>query len=261
MNKLWLLLLIPLLLVGFACVSTDTAPAADSIASRITAVQDTVTKHTSVIDALKLEVEKKASKAEIDDINRKINNLPQSGSTPTDVYTKAQVNQAIADAITALKAGANPWANAANPTPTQTGTVTFTTSPVSVPQLFTAASGSQSTFYTMKIVNNSTTWQYVKPIVNLTLASSYSPTQMSAMTVNMTYGSFALTGTNFSISPALGTSTSSIVIIPISGGVNSAGEFQVGSGASVDVLIQITGVTTSTTVLWNISNSISSRSM
>ena len=122
MNKLWLLLLIPLLVFGFGCVSTDTAPAADSLASRINALTDTVTKHTSVIDALKADVEKKATKTELDDLTRKVNNLPQSSSTPADVYTKAQVNQAIADAIDKLKTD-KPWGTTSTTTTTTTGTI------------------------------------------------------------------------------------------------------------------------------------------
>jgi hypothetical protein len=50
-------------------------------------------------------------------------------------------------------------------------------------------------------------------------------------------------------------------MIPISGGATTSGEFQVAAGQSIDILVQITGVTTSTTVLWNIANSISVRQM
>jgi hypothetical protein len=106
MNKLWLLILVPILLVGFACVDSGAAPATDSLATKINSLTDTVTRHTTVIDQLKSDVEKKASKSEVDDVNRKINNLPQSGSStpPADMATKSIVDQKIADAISALKA-------------------------------------------------------------------------------------------------------------------------------------------------------------
>ena len=119
-NKLWLLLLIPVLIFsGFGCVSTD-APAGESLASQLKALQDTVTKHTSVIDSVKADMEKKATKTEIDDLTRKVNNLPQSSATPADVYTKAQVNQAIADAIDKLKAD-KPWGTYTTPAGTIAG--------------------------------------------------------------------------------------------------------------------------------------------
>jgi hypothetical protein len=102
MNKLWLLLLIPLLLTGFACVGNDDTAAADSLASKLAAMQATILQHTAVIDSLKSDINQKASKSEIDDLNRKINNLPQGG-TSSDVYTKAQVNEEINKAIKALK--------------------------------------------------------------------------------------------------------------------------------------------------------------
>jgi hypothetical protein len=105
MNKLWLLLVIPILIfAGLACVSSDDGAAADSIVSKINAMQATILQHTSVIDSLRSDLNDKASKSEIDDINRKINNLPQGGSTPADTATKAIVDQKIADAISALKA-------------------------------------------------------------------------------------------------------------------------------------------------------------
>jgi len=118
MNKLWLLLLIPVLIVGFACVGGDDTPAADSLTSKINSMQDTILKHTSVIDSLKADVDRKASKSEIDDLNRKINNLPQGGGTstpPADMATKAIVDQKIADAISALKAD-QAWIKATTPT-------------------------------------------------------------------------------------------------------------------------------------------------
>jgi hypothetical protein len=91
----------------------------------------------------------------------------------------------------------------------------------------------------------------------------------------MSSGSASLTGSrtsadaatssvgNFSISPNVGsgaTSTSSLTIIPISGG-NGTGEFQIGAGQSLDLLVQISGITTNDVTLWNVTNSISNRSL
>jgi hypothetical protein len=120
MNKLWLLLLIPVILVGFACVGNDDTVAADSLSAKLAAMQATILQHTTVIDSLKVDVEKKASKSEIDDLNRKINNLPQGG-TSSDVYTKAQVDEKIAAAITVIKTD-QAWIKSATHT-TDAGTV------------------------------------------------------------------------------------------------------------------------------------------
>jgi hypothetical protein len=105
MNKLWLLILVPILIfAGLACVSSDDGAAADSLSAKIAAMQATILQHTSVIDSLRSDVNNKASKSEIDDMRRTINNLPQGGSTPADMATKSIVDQKIADAISALKA-------------------------------------------------------------------------------------------------------------------------------------------------------------
>jgi outer membrane murein-binding lipoprotein Lpp len=105
MNKLWLLLLIPILLTGFACVSDDGGAAANPLSAQIAALTAKDSSLQSTLDTLRSELSQKASKSEIDDVNRKINNLPQSGgSAPADMATKSIVDQKIADAISALKA-------------------------------------------------------------------------------------------------------------------------------------------------------------
>jgi len=115
MNKLWLLLLIPIL-VSLACVSSDDGAAANPLSSQIAALTAKDASLQSLIDTVRSELSQKASKSEIDDVNRKINNLPQSGgSTPADMATKAIVDQKIADAISALKAD-QAWIKATTPT-------------------------------------------------------------------------------------------------------------------------------------------------
>ena len=169
MNKLWLLLLIPILLVGFSCVSSDEPAAANSLTTKIQSLSDTVLKHTSVIDALRVDVDKKATKTEIDDLSRKINNLPQGGA-PSDVYTKAQVDQKVADAISALKSD-QAWIKGSIASGTTAGTsdagkVNVTLNPASVPPIwsspYTSGAGGFSQF-TLHIVNNSTVIQYATP--------------------------------------------------------------------------------------------------
>jgi hypothetical protein len=66
---------------------------------------------------------------------------------------------------------------------------------------------------------------------------------------------------NFTVAPGLNVSTSSVNIIPFSGGCNTYGEFQIGPGQVQPVLIQISNINTAATTLWTLTPSISSRSM
>lgn len=272
MNKLWLLILVPILIfTGFACVSSDDGAAANPISTQIAAMQATILQHTSVIDSLKVEMEKKVSKSEIDDLTRKINNLPQGGSTPADMATKTIVDQKIADAISALKAD-QAWikstpVSGGGGTVSDTGAVTFTNNPVSIPQIFSSSAGGNSNPWIMSIHNGSTTWQYVKPMVSLNVASGQPSSIVSDVSLMASGGNCSLTGTylvpgNFTFSPSnMGTvATPSVIIFPISG-CNGSGEWYIGPGQTQAYNIQIQGLKTPNPILWNVSCSISSRSM
>ena len=188
------------------------------------------------------------------------------------------VTDALATRIKALedwKASASTGTGGTVPT-TATGSVTSTTNPISIPQMYSSATGGGSNvFYTMHITNGSTTWQYVKPIITMNIAPSYSARSVTGFTITMSNGQCNLTGSiaaptvatssvgNFSISPNAGAgaiATSSLVVIPISG-CNGTGEFQIGAGQVMDILIQVSNITSSDVTLWNITNSISARSM
>lgn len=202
----------------------------------------------------------------------------------TTTYTKTEVDAAINAAITKLKTDTDQaWIKTGGGTTggttggsTPTGSVTFATTPAAIPQIYSAATGGgQSVFYTMKIVNNNSSWQYVKPIITLSVQSSYSARAVTGITVTMSSGACSLTGSrtsaevatssigNFSISPNVGagaTATSSLTIIPISG-CNGTGEYQIGAGQSMDILVQISNLTSSDVTLWNATNSISARGL
>jgi hypothetical protein len=121
MNKLWLLLVIPILIfAGLACVSSDDSGGGNSLATQIATLTAKDTTLQAAIDAVKSDVSKKAEKSDkgvtIDDLSKRIDNLPQSGgSTPADMATKTIVDQKIADAISALKAD-QAWIKATTPT-------------------------------------------------------------------------------------------------------------------------------------------------
>ncbi len=262
MNKLWLLLLIPILLVGFSCVSSDEPAAANSLTTKIQSLSDTVLKHTSVIDTLRVDVDKKATKTEIDDLSRKINNLPQGGA-PSDVYTKAQVDQKVADAISALKSD-QAWIKGSGAAGTSdAGKVNVTLNPASVPPIwsspYTSGAGGFSQF-TLHIVNNSTVIQYAKPLVILSSNTQLMVRKVNIsmngngynmyMTANMTdAGTHATTyesningtaGTQqvFSLQP-WGSTSSSLSISPTLGFGNNVGEIYLNPGQAVDVNVNI----------------------
>jgi len=274
MRKVFIVLSILVILA----TSVSCLPTSSSKTSQKDIDQDTVISDLkSAVNSLK---ENKVSTETFNTLKNTVETLKTSPAT--DTYTKAQVDAAISQAVTNavnnLKNDQS-WAKGTTTTPTSTsptGTVTFATTPAAIGQLYSASSGgSQTVFYTMKIVNNSSTWQYVKPVITMSVQSSYSSRAVTGITVTMSSGSCSLTGSrtsaeaatssigNFSISPNVGsgaTSTSSLTVIPISG-CNGTGEFQVGSGQSVDILIQISNITTSDVTLWNITNSISNRSL
>ena len=273
MNKLWLLLIIPIIL-SLACVSSDDGGGGNSLATQIAALTAKDASLQSSIDSTRSELNQKASKSEIDDVNRKINNLPQGGGTatpPADMATKSIVDQKIADAISALKAD-QAWIKATTPTggggtPSDTGTVAFTNNPISIPQIFSSSSGGNSNPWIMTIKNNSSTWQYVKAMIQLNVASGQPSSVVNDVSLMGSGGNCSLTGTylvpgNFTFSPSnMGTvATPSVIIFPISG-CNGSGEWYIGPGQTQAYNMQIQGLKTPNPILWNVTASISSRSM
>lgn len=148
-----------------------------------------------------------------------------------------------------------------------TGTVVFTNNPVSIPQIFSSSTGGNSNPWIMTIKNNSNTWQYVKPMIQLNVASGQPSSIVSDVSVMGSGGNCSLTGTylvpgNFTFSPStMGTvATPSIIAFPVSG-CNGSGEWYIGPGQSQAYNMQIQGLKTANPILWNVTCSISSRSM
>ena len=272
-------------ITSMSCLPTkSTTPISQKDVDQDTAIAE-VKRSVQSIDSAKASTNDFSTlKGRVDTMEVKVNAGGSSNSyDKTVLYTKSEVDTAITAAITKLKAdtdqawiktGGGGTGGGGGTSPT--GSVAFATTPVAIPQVYSASTGSgQSIFYTMKIVNSSPTWQYVKPIITMSVQSSYSARSVTGITITMSSGACSMTGSiatpavatssvgNFSVSPNAGagaTSTSSITIIPISG-CNGTGEYQVGAGQSMDVLIQISGLTTSDVTLWNVTNSISTRGL
>lgn len=249
------------------CVSDDSSSASNSLAVTIQDLKDWKAKIEGTsgglqtwINRITTEIDKKALKTEIEDLNRKVNNIQPS--TPADVYTKAQVDQKIADAISALKTGDQSWIKATSGTNTNTnvntgtGTVNVLTSPTSVQIL-----GNSQLCYTAKIQNTWNQWVYVRPIITINAASGQSPTTVTSITITAGGQGLSLSNANFQFTPTMptATTTSSITCIPISGG-NGSGEIQIAANTTIDLLICIQ-VNAANPIIWNIGTSVNSRTL
>lgn len=289
-----LLLLVTVLIIPMGCATPPSSGGSTAA--------DPFVKQTT-LDAFKAAIEsslaKKADSSTVEALSKMIGNLGGGSSSSyqkSETYTQTEINNKIdtkvAEAIAALKAnqgwitGSGSSGSSGSSGGSSTGSVTYVTTPASIPQIFTSSTGSAQQMYIMRINNGTNSWQYVKPVITLSLASSFSATTVTDLSISMSYGSYNMTGSlvssepptadqiykstigNFSISPPLGWKTvakesnpvPSIVIMPISGGTGT-GEFQVGSGQFIEIMIVISNMKTGVNSLWNISNSISSRSI
>lgn len=267
----------------FGCITDDTKTAASGLAVDLAAAKTQSDANTKAIKDLTDTVSKKADATRVDAIFDKLGTTGNANSySKGETYTQAEVNQKIADAVNALKNDQS-WIKGTGgttvmPSGSDTGVVVFTNNPVAIPQIFSSSSGGNSNPWIMTIVNQGTTWQYVKPVVQLNIASGQSASIVQDITILVSGGSCTMTGsyltsitapvppasaTNaFSFSPSNmnGTATPSVVMMPISG-CNGSGEIQIGPGQSQSVNIQIQNLKTANPVLWNVTANVSSRSM
>lgn len=267
------LIIMAILIIPLAgCVTDDSQSNITPLATDLNNLKATVAQHSTEIAQVREEVGRKADSSRVDSLATSIGQSGGSNCYPkSETYSKAEVDAAIASAINNLKANQS-WINSnsgsGSGSVSDTGTVIFTNNPVSIPQLFSSSSGAASTPWIMTIKNNSTTWQYVKPVVQLNVASGQSSTTVTDITLLISGGACTMTGSltapgNMSFSPAnmSPTTTPSIVIIPISGCNNNSGEIQIGPGQTQALNIQIQNLKTPNATLWNVTTSISSRSM
>lgn len=173
-------------------------------------------------------------------------------------------------------------------------------------QMFTSPTGSSGTiWYTQRLINESTTIQYVRPTISLGLSSQYNngiyQTYFAGLNIQMSsgqgsvsgiympptswagavppvwpygvYSSINNTGANsdnttpltpsicfqptapytFTLAPGIGQPTNNLIIIPSTGLGDNQGEFYIAPSGFVDTTVQISNVSTSTAVMWNLS--------
>ena len=273
MKRIIIIALALLSVLPLAGCITDDSPdnTITPLSAELENLKTTVTGHTTKIAKLEEDVARKADSSRVDSLATSIGQQSgtAAGYTKAETYSRAEVDAAIASAINALKADQS-WitgASSGSQGGSDTGTVIFTNNPVSIPQIFSSSSGASSSPWIMTIKNNSSTWQYVKPVVQLNVASGQPSSFVSDITLIISGGSCTMTGSleaagHMSFSPAnmKTVKTPSIIIMPISG-CNGSGEIQIGPGQSQAMNIQIQNLKTPDAILWNVTTSISSRSM
>jgi hypothetical protein len=272
-NRLLLVLLSVSLLIipALGCITDDSKTTVSPITNDIATMKVQIATHGTDISKLRDDLSKKADSTRVDALAGGAG-AATAGYAKAETYTKAEVDtkmasmQAIIDGLSAKITNLMPGVGGNNPT-SVTGNVQFTNNPVAIPQIFSSSSGGNSNPWIMTINNSSTTWQYVKPMVSLNVASGQPSSIVSDVSLMTSGGSCSLTGTllapgNFTFSPSnmATVATPSVIIFPISG-CNGSGEWYIGPGQSQSYNIQIQGLKTPNPILWNVSASISSRSM
>ncbi len=237
---------------------------------------------------------------DITDLKSKVGTGGSSGYTTQQVDAKFQqfisnLSQADIDVLKG-KLGVTSMGTGTGTNPI-TGSVTFTVNPTPLNPLFSGQYSGQAMYYTLNVVNGTNSWQYIQPSIRFSLASGSAPTGINSLAITISSGqgnisqSYSSLGqanstwsghptcdvcptgvacfscpNQISLSPIVygympTTSVSSIIAVPILGGVNNQGEFQLGPAQSMSMNISIANFNTVNTATWNITNTISNRSM
>ena len=237
------ILLIPLLALG--CETTT--PAAT------TPLFVTTETYNAGINALQTLINAKANQADIVAQAARIDaHIAQSTAANTytkgELYTRAEVDAAIAAAVAALKAN-QAWITGSTGGGTTGGSVTGVVSITTNPASISVGSGTTMGF-TIQITNGSNQWKYIRPV--LTFSSSVQSAISVAPTVIMQSGSYIIQTADISYMPALGaTLRTSYSGFPQTGGQNSQGEFYLGPGQSIPISVSIS-VTSNPAVIWTV---------
>ena len=226
-----ILMVVPLL----SCTNSDDKPAvALATITQIEALQ-------RYIDTVKGTAKSKANKTEMDAEIARINTAEQKINTMAapnlaNYYTRAEVDTAVAKAITDYKATiVGGTINPSNPSGV-TGQVSIAI--INAQQWTTF---NPSGIVAIKIINNKNEARYVRPQLTLTVfpvnTSPANVTTAACIVSSNSQGQppVIFTGT---LVPASGT-VSQILFIPVSGGM-SAGQYLLSSGTSMDVYLTIT---------------------
>jgi hypothetical protein len=278
-SLLILMAILSIAITSISCLPTKTTPTVSTKDVEQDAAIAEVRRSVQSVDSSKANTgDFNLLKGRVDTMDVKVT-AGGGGSTnvydKTQTYTKVEVDAAIATAISNLKAATDQtWIKTSGGTgggttggTSATGSVVFAINPVSIPQIFSSSTGGNSNPWIMTINNQSTTWQYVKPMISLNVASGQPSSLVSDVSLMASGGNCSLTGTllmpgNYTFSPSnmATVATPSVIVFPISG-CNGSGEWYIGPGQQQAYNIQIQGLKTPNPILWNVTCSISARSM
>jgi len=242
-----------LILPLVSCLPSATSQSSNPVAyqSDITALQDADRNLDNGIKAVDGRVTAWADKVTAAETKIGILQGQSSANTYTkdQLYTKTEIDAAIAKAINDYKAGlTSSGSSTGGASGGTTGQVTWITNPLNVQTL-----GSQQVCYTIKITNGTAQWVYIRPIININLHTGQSPLSVALLADNVTVsigggaGNFA--DNEFTVT---GTTTSAILV--------GTKEIQLGANTTADLLVCIT-VTGIDARIWDIMSSFNWRSL
>jgi hypothetical protein len=235
----YLLIIMVLLLVTVPILSCTNVPDTPAVAfatvTQITSLQTAIDKHTAEIAA-------KANKGDVDSMIARLNAAEQRMNTLaapnlTNYYSKAEVDTAIANAITAYKATLG---TSGTTPPSTTGQITYTQ--LNPQQWYTF---NTSGIVAVRITNGKADSRYIRPQLTMNVyPSSTTPAILTSGTCVVTSNSQGQPPIIFG-SAGLGTPVTAwatcqqILFIPTSGGM-SAGQYLLTPGGTMDIYMTIT---------------------
>lgn len=280
-----LCLIIPLLAISCLPVASTPTPAA------LSTVNKDVTELKTQLEELKQK--NTGLQNQITELqNNKLSKSEYTGAANT--YTKAEIDnkvKALDDRIEQVDDRIDTWTQGTGTTTTTTpttplsGAITITTSPTPLPQIYTSSGGSSTQNFNVSIYNGMSQWQYIKPIVTLSTVPGYSSTSVrilgpgstpvgtpcvitlssGAGTIKGTYGQAPVSGDaskQIQFSPNDSSiSTSSLTAIPVYGGANGQGEFQIASGQTLLIWGTVEALSTDPGTLWSITVTYTNHSL
>ena len=237
------------------------------INSNISALQGKTATHDTDIAALKASV-----KALQDAANSNTNNNNNNGNNNNNNGGQGSIPQ--------FTPGTNPNTI---PTSPSMGVVSQVNYVGGNSQISSYPGGSNNIYYVQRLMNQNTAIQYVKPIINISMANNYgfnnggyANENITAITIQLTTSmctlsatgnysatnpvqNYLITGTggNFNVTPGLGTLTSNIQITPASGCMTNTGEIYLSPGGYTDMSVQISNLIATPGGIWNVTPSCS----
>jgi hypothetical protein len=257
-----MILCVPLL----SCVKDEEDPAIAAMKAEITTLKNTITTTNNNVASLQTGVTEAKNNA-----TAALNKANQVSTPDLSTYsTKVTVPQNLIDNLTQVqidtlkvKLGITTSSSSGTQTPSNPTGVTGQVS-IAIINAQQWNTFNPSGIVALKIINNKSEARYVRPQITLNVFPVNSAAAVLGLTGNSCVVSSNSQGQpilNFTATPVSAwTSASQILFIPVSGGMNNAGQYLLSSGTSMDIYLTIT-LTGGYAGLWTISVSETDVSM